>query len=416
MFDLVNLLNQKETAEQKQKEKITSVLFYETERCKNLVQEAYRFDGIIEPEISLNRDKEIIEHVNNSAIEIVIVELNHSLDVALDAERISHLLPNNASVIVIGSEDAISTIRKLKEMGFYYLFWPITKQELIDFVRSVSSNRVSNRGPGQNRKAKQVSIIGSKGGVGTTLLATDIAMQLTQQKSTSCTLVDHNYLNGNIDIMLGIKRFTKRAIQKGELSNVLDSSVAQSLVYKHNEMLSLLALTSEDISTQDLSEYTNSVIDLVSMETHFIIEDLSSSVGFDIGESAFISDCDCIVLVLEPTVSALRDAARLKTRIEENNSNESLRLLIVVNHSHPERTASVTLKDIEKLLVKPIDVVIPYCLQANQTIMSGQLASNSSLKMAMPLKNLASLILGEVQTEKTPKWRQWLPLSLEKRG
>lgn len=415
MFDLVNLLNQKQPNEQKQKEKITSVLFFETEKCRELVQEAYRFEGVIEPELRLNQDKEIVNHVRDSAVEIVIIELNNSSDVTRDAERISHLLPNYASVIVIGSEDAISTIRNLKKMGFYYLFWPIKKQELIDFVRSVSLNRSSNRGPGQNRKAKHVSIMGGKGGVGTTFIASDIAYQLTQHKNTSCILVDHNYFNGNIDIMLGLKRFIKRTVQKGELSSVLDNTVAQSLLYKHNDLLSLLALTSEDINSQSLAEYTNSIIDLVATESNFIIEDLSASVGFDSGEKQFSDGCDCIVLVLEPTVSSLRDTARLKTRIEAHNTNDALRLLIVVNHIKPERFITVSMKEIEELLKQPIDVIIPYCPALNQTILMGKNASDSVLKMASPLRSLASLILGESIIEKKVWWQQWLPSFKAKR-
>ncbi|MDN3683471.1 hypothetical protein QW180_02055 [Vibrio sinaloensis] len=75
--------------------------------------------------------------------------------------RISHLLPNSASVIVIGSEDAISTIRNLKAMGFYYLFWPVSKEELIDFVKNVSDNRQRNAGLGKAREAKKVAFFGA---------------------------------------------------------------------------------------------------------------------------------------------------------------------------------------------------------------------------------------------------------------
>ncbi|RUM49118.1 MAG: chromosome partitioning protein ParA, partial [Marinomonas sp.] len=173
MFDLVDSLRKSRNTESiVEQEKIRSVLFSQTAECEELVLEAYRFEGIAPPVVIKNDDAEISEHVRHSEIEIVIVELNNSKDVSADAERISHLLPNHASVIVIGSEDAISTIRNLKEIGFYYLFWPITKQELIDFVRSVSENRKrhSNRGPGQNRRAKYISIVGAKGGVGATFV------------------------------------------------------------------------------------------------------------------------------------------------------------------------------------------------------------------------------------------------------
>lgn len=122
MFDLVDLLKT-DKAPVEQEEKITSVLFHQTQECKNLVEEAYRFEGISAPAVLENTDAEIRKHIRESTIEIVIVELNISDNVTEDMRQISHLLPNHASVIVIGSEDAISTIRHLKDMGFYYLFY-----------------------------------------------------------------------------------------------------------------------------------------------------------------------------------------------------------------------------------------------------------------------------------------------------
>ncbi|MEZ9417713.1 chromosome partitioning protein ParA, partial [Vibrio sp. 10N.286.49.E1] len=126
-------------------------------------------------------------------VEIAIVELNVTESVTEDMKRISHLLPNSASVIVVGSEDAISTIRNLKEMGFYYVFWPISKPELIDFVRNVDSNRKKNSGLGKDRTAKRVAVWGTKGGVGATMLTAEIAYELSAKKKSTCLIVDHDF-------------------------------------------------------------------------------------------------------------------------------------------------------------------------------------------------------------------------------
>lgn len=122
MFDLVDLLKT-DNSQAEHEEKITSVLFHQTEECRSLVEEAYRFEGITAPAVLENTDADIRKHIRESTIEIVIVELNISDNVTEDMRQISHLLPNHASVIVVGSEDAISTIRNLKDMGFYYLFY-----------------------------------------------------------------------------------------------------------------------------------------------------------------------------------------------------------------------------------------------------------------------------------------------------
>ena len=164
MFDLVDILKTKSDAKPVTQELITTVLFYQTQECMDLVEEAFRFEGLVSPSMLENSDQNIQQHIRDSQISVVIVELNQSSNVSKDMERISHLLPNEASVIVVGSEDAISTIRNLKGMGFYYVFWPIPKQELIDFVRNVDSNRKRNSGLGKDRTAKKSSGLGHERG------------------------------------------------------------------------------------------------------------------------------------------------------------------------------------------------------------------------------------------------------------
>ncbi|SBS25902.1 cell division inhibitor MinD [Marinomonas aquimarina] len=396
MFDLVgSLKSAPDQGSIVDQEKIGTVLFYQTTECNELVLEAFRFEGIVAPAVVQNTDDEIIEHVRSSDIEIVIVELNHSDNVSADAERINHLLPNHASVIVIGSEDAISTIRNLKNIGFYYLFWPITKQELIDFVRSVHDNRrKSSRGPGQNRRAKCISIIGSKGGVGATFVCAEMAYQLSTLEKSSCLVVDQNHSTGDLDIMMGIRDYERRTVQKSDIS-IIDDKFSQSLVYRQNSLLSVLSLTSESVDDLTLLDYTNSVIDYLAGDFNFILEDRSASVAFSVESDRFISDSDVIVLVMSASVSAIRDAARLRDKVKRLNKNESLRLILVMNHIVPPKSETLTKEDAEAFLKQTIDIEIPFCDHLNAHILEHKRVARSSLKAAKPLRQLTATILGE---------------------
>lgn len=408
MFDLVDSLKKsKKTSPAVEQEKISTVLFYQTAECEELVLEAYRFDGIAPPAVVKNTAVDITEHVRHSDIEVVIVELNNSDDVSGDAERISHLLPNHASVIVIGSEDAISTIRNLKAIGFYYLFWPITKQELIDFVRSVSENRKQNshRGPGQNRRAKYISIVGAKGGVGSTFITAEMSYQLSAHKKSSCLVVDQNHTTGDLDIMMGIRDYERRKVQKGEIANI-NESFAQSMVFQQNSLLSVLSLSSETLDDLTLLEYSNSVVDYLAADVNFVIEDRSASVAFGLEADRFVSLCDVIVLVMSASVSSVRDAARMRDKIRRHNTSESLRLILVMNHIMPEKSETITKEDAEIFLKQPIDVDIPFCEMLSTYILDNKRIAKTSLKAAKPLRQLTSIILGE-KSKVAPKKRSF---------
>ncbi|CAG9001546.1 MAG: hypothetical protein CENE_03568 [Candidatus Celerinatantimonas neptuna] len=398
-LDLSELLqkNQSTTEDAPIKSMPNTVVFYQGVECAELVEEAFRFEGYEVPDLQENRDSVIGQYVDENDPEIVLVELNRSVDVAKDAERISHMLPNHASVIIIGQEDAISTIRSLKALGFYYLFWPVTKQELIDFVVGVSDNRQRQRGPGQNRKAKYIGVYGAKGGVGTSLLCSEIAYLLADQKSAMCLLVDHNYDGGNLDVMLARDDLQKNTLQAGSIAASLDTRAAKSLLSEITERLSFLSLNAEQRSHDDMRDLTDSIVELVAIDSNFVVEDLSASVGFERHLDWIAKRYDSVIVVVEPSVSAVRDASRIISEVRKYRKelDHPLRLLVVVNQRAHERYNAVSKGEIEKYLGVKIDVVIPFVPQLNQMKLHQQHLYRSKTKAAQPLKNLVKLIMGE---------------------
>lgn len=392
MLDLVDLLKNNEQSTT-QEQKLTSVLFHQSEECKELVEEAFRFEGIVTPATLENSDDTIRKHVRESTIEIVLVELNMSSDVTADMKRISHLLPNHASVIVIGSEDAISTIRNLKEMGFYYLFWPVSKQELIDFVRNVNDNRTRNSGLGQNRTAKRIAIWGAKGGVGATFLACEIAFVLSAKKNSSCLLIDHNYSGGNLDVFLGLSQFEKRPVTPGSMSSSLDLSYATSMTKKVNNMLSVLAIDSDELIETELKDYSRTLSKELAVQKNFIIEDLSSSANSRSDLKYLATACDVLVLTLEPTVSSLRDAARVISELDKHRA--TVRCIVVLNYTVPEKSATVSIEEIEKYLQQAIDIVCPFEPNLGAMILKGKHLYQQNHPISQSVNRLTSLLLGQ---------------------
>ena len=59
MLDLVELLKPSESAEQ-ESAGLSSVLFYQTEVCRGLVEEAFTFEGLIVPKLLENQDEIIV--------------------------------------------------------------------------------------------------------------------------------------------------------------------------------------------------------------------------------------------------------------------------------------------------------------------------------------------------------------------
>ena len=394
MFELTSILKSGKNQDN-HNDHIKTVLFYQTKQCKNLFEESFRFEGITVPIAIENKDENIVEHVKDKSAEIIIIELNNSKSLVADAERISHLIPTGSAVVIVGGEDAMSTMRGLKKLGFYYLFWPATKPELVEFINSIYDERERPFSVSKGRKAKRISIVGAKGGVGTTMVTAELSCLLAETRHSSSIIVDHNYNSGNLDIMLGINKFEKKKVQKGALSDSLDVSSSRSLLVKKSNLLSILSISAEEFSYGEMVDYRRSIINVMRSECNFIVEDISASTGqvFDFNNDWMESDC--IVIVTNATVSSLRDAGRLNSIIEALPTTERPRVFIVVNHTMPEKYASVSFDEIEKFLKRKVDLVIPYIKDFSDVILDGKRLATRRHRSAIVLNQLSSLVLGE---------------------
>ncbi|MUL17677.1 AAA family ATPase [Aliivibrio fischeri] len=395
MFDLAERLSSNKSNESKLSHKLKTMLFYQTEECRSLVNESFRFDGKDEPKCVKNRDEEFRQIDLLNPPEVVIIELNASQDVVQDAQRLAHLLPSQVSVIIVGSEDAISTIRLLKEMGFYYLFWPVSKQECSDFMKHVLDNHEQHRGLMANRKSKRVAMVGVKGGVGTSLISSEVSRMLSFDKGVSTLLVDHNYHGGNLDIFMGLKQHQKRIVQKGTLISNIDGTYALGLIRKITPMLSMLAIDSDELNAQELKEYTLAVQEQALKNSSVMIEDHAHLIRNEDDIIKLLQQVDVLVLVFDATVSSLRDYNRLNQLVKKNNLDNQTRVISALNSSRPSNSSSVSAEEIEKYSGQRATISIPYDDKAPQYVLEGLQIVKTKSVMALPLMNLVALILGE---------------------
>lgn len=399
MFDFGDLLK-KDSLSADKSYGLKSVLFYRDEQCRTLVSETFRFDGFSQPDEKTYSVENVVAHLNENDCEFVIVDLLGCKDTVEASGHLANIIQTSASVVIVGDEDSIATVRKLKEFGFYYVFWPVSKEELSEFLVSVVKRHVEETSIKGRRKAKRVGIFGTKGGVGCSLIAAELAWTLSSSKHTSCTLVNHNYCGGNIDILLGKKNLGKRTISQTDAGRNLDKSSAKSLLVQVEPRMHYLALGVEDETSEEIHQVNEIVIDLISSESNFVVDDFSASVNFDISPQWLYDKLDVLVVVMEPTISSLRDTAILlnelkKRQQEQEDDDRSVRIVVLLNHHRAPRLNTVNLDEIHKYLVCPIDINLPYELSIAEHILHGSHISSGRTKLAAQIQRLASLIMGE---------------------
>lgn len=394
MFDLAKVITNKSEQQSREPAGPASCSFYyQTTECLELIQQVFRFEGWNAPDCVKNTN------INQSQLEalkdIVILELNQSKNVVKDAHEFAAMLPNQKGVIVIGKEDTITTLRELKEMGIYYLFWPLNSLELSEFLRHVHKNLLHLSGVNKNRKAKRVAVVGTKGGIGNTMITCELSATLAYQ-GVETIQVDHQYFNSNTDILLSLKKFIRQDTENLSLQlRDMDDVSASNYLSKVDKHWRLLALGGTQ-SAQDLYSDSQSIADLLSRQANFIIEDFSSSNDFVMDPAALSERVDVFVIVLDATVSSVRHASQIIERIERNNLSgiRDIRILIFLNMHRPSGAFPLKKDEVERYLGRPVNVQLDYAANLAALMLSGKRLHRLE-KRNGAFKKLAQLIQGK---------------------
>lgn len=396
MFDLVK--NMKETAPDVVAAKngpTGCALIYQTTECLDLVKEMFQFEGWDEPKCVKStkvNDKFYSEQSSN----IVMLELTQSTDLVVDAQQLASHLPTHKGVIVIGTEDSISVLRELKSLGFYYLLYPINKFEFADFVMNVDRNLVSYSGVSEKRKAKRVAVVGSKGGIGTSLITAELGSKLSSQ-NIDTILVDHQYSDSNIDVLMGLEGFKSRAIDEYSVPiHELDTDGALSYLTTVRQSFRLLSLQG-DKKEEDIFAYNQTLCDLLSRNTNFIVEDFSGSVDFRVSSEMLVETYDVIVVVFEPSVSSVRNAKALIEKLEQTQVSigKKIRVITLANHHRPENTFVIKQDELNKYLGSNVDIDMPYCRNLSHLLVEGKRAHKHERGINVTIEGLTGLINGQ---------------------
>ncbi|MCG3759810.1 hypothetical protein EXA21_08940 [Vibrio cincinnatiensis] len=379
--------------------KPTLALFYQEEKCRDFLLECIKAGNDTKVVVNKNTDDSIVEQLTKVEMDIMVLELNYSRNIVSEARRISYLLPNKASIVIVGREDSIITIRQLKEMGFYYVYWPIARNELIDFFRHVHSNRTHNLGVDKNRQAKRIAVLGAKGGVGATFVASELTNILIHQKNAKCLYVDHNFYSSDIDIALQLDKFESKIATLDELELKMDSALARTMLSVEYEKLSVLSFSAEELSSDKLRELQANVVDALLSEYNFIVEDLSTADALAGNYQDYWRKIDYLILVATPGVSELREANKLKQKIHALDETKTP-LLLVINHVQPEKFSALSHAEINQFLKYTPEAIISFENKANSYLLENKKVSQTKSKVAAELLQFTKLLLGEDKAKK----------------
>lgn len=285
--------------------------------------------------------------------DLVVLHLSHLWREELEA--IATRPPGRRpALIVVGAANDMNVMRLAMQAGARDLLPdPLVKTDLLQAIQRTLDEQ---RRPTKPNAGRISVFMNAKGGCGATLLACNVAHVLAVKSKQRTALLDLDLQFGAAPLYLDL--YPKRGIAQA-LENLagLDEVALEGYFAKHGSGLNVLSHgTDEPLAPGTISAAGIHQLLEVTLRTHeHVVVDMPRYV--DATTTALMQRAHQIVLVLQQSVTAVRDATRLVQWLRGDVGIAKDQLCVVVNRY--EKKAVVAVEDIQKTLACNEPMLVP---------------------------------------------------------
>lgn len=284
---------------------------------------------------------------------VLVVESHSSRDgILAELGQLSHVCQPTTKVIVIGHLNDVVLYRELIKQGVSeYMVAPIGQMQLIETISELF------RDPKSEPLGRIISFVGSKGGVGSSTLAHNLAWSMSKNHDLETVITD-------LDLAFGTAGLNFNQDASGGILDALnqpdrvDATLLDRLLTKLGEKLSLLsgpggvdrdttidASAIETILNVVRHSVPNVVVDVPNMWTPWIKHTLLNS--------------DEVVITATPELASLRNTKNIIDMLKAARNNDKAPRLIINQFGVPKRP-EIPVADFAKAVGVEPSLVIPH--------------------------------------------------------
>jgi pilus assembly protein CpaE len=255
-------------------------------------------------------------------------------------ERIARECPQVSVICASHDSSPDLILRSLRAGAREFLRLPVYPEEFKTvYARVAAFCAVQPEAP--KKRGRVLSVFSSKGGTGTTFIATNVAAAL----NAPAVLVDLNLQAGDLGLFLGVEpKFSIADLVENR--ERVDDSLLRSYLAPHSENLSLLAAPREADSADDIEpEHIYQVLEILRERHDYVVVDPQHT--FDAITLAALDQSDEILLVLTLDIPAIRSTQRA-LQIFDRLGYPRHKIHIVVNRF--SKQIDLDLRQVERFL------------------------------------------------------------------
>ena len=341
-------------------QKISVVIVDDIKETRNNIRTLLEFNNRIEVVGEAENGEEAVFIANKFHPDVILMDVNMPIKDGIKAtEEISLSMPDIA-VIIVSVQGEQEYLRKAMSAGAReFITKPFSGDDLINTilrtyeVEQKRKEKVSPRAQ-EEINTKIITLFSTKGGVGKTTLATNIAVSLSRETHSKVALLDLDLQFGNIGVFLNVS-IKNTIIDLVKETNEFDYKLVEEYMTTHYSGVKLLlAPTKPEYAEFITALHVEKIIKSLKENYHYIIIDTPSNLNEVTLTVLDLSDKVLFISALDlPTIKNTKDGLLIMESL--NYSKEKLN--IVVNRANEQ--FGIKNKDFESAVNYPIWVSVP---------------------------------------------------------
>jgi pilus assembly protein CpaE len=326
---------------------------------------------------------------------ILLVDLSESGDPLNDINALAEVCEPGTVVIAIGQVNDVRLYRDLLASGIHdYLLKPLSAQQVHDALNQALAVFMAPKGGDSDSARRHIStaVVGTRGGVGASTLATSLAWLFSEQHKSPTALLDLDVHFGTGALALDLEpgRGLTDAIEN---PSRIDPLFIERAMVRANDNLSILsaeAPISQPLMTDGAA--------FVQLEDEFrqafemTVIDLPRNMLINFPQ--LMADVNLVLLTCELTLASARDTIRILSWLKTNAAHAHP--MIVANKVQPS-LAEISKADFEASIERKIDFMVPYDFKAaSNAAKLGQVFvdANRASKATAAIRQIAERVMG----------------------
>lgn len=250
---------------------------------------------------------------NILVIDITDCEADNSVVPSLEA--LAEKVAPSTVVLAIGTNREIDFYRQITQgMGAAeYIYKPITRPHVANHFTPVINNETSALSSTRNpeRGGRVITIIGAKGGVGTSMIATHLVRYIGNIARRHVMLIDGNFRRPACANYLGVPGSASAELRQVlDAPNHIDSLYVKRASIDINERISLMMANDPAGPDRDIKPTAGEkLINILKMHHNMIVVD--STANGRQPETDFLKMTNHRIIVMDPSIVSLKEAHKL---------------------------------------------------------------------------------------------------------